>query len=454
MMRRGAAASRRGGVEVDVTGSPPSSPPVETLELALLAFLVYGAFEGLLKRVTGYATWLYPIKDLFFLAVVAAWLGHQAPSPRRSPAWKLCVAFLSIATLEIFNPYLPSLVFGLAGLRASYIYAVLFFIGWRVYDSDEKVVRLARWMAFIVIITGVGAIGEVQMGRDWVEENGLQVAVDASYLGTSGEYVLRPSSIGNGPGSAAMMEFIGVAFLLGLAAIERTPVRRLAWFLGAMLGVTGILLAATRIIWIMMGIAAGVAVLLMGRRKLGWALSVVVFGAAAIYLSVLFSSGEIIARYQTLETPTETYQVERGYALLLVPEILGIYPLGAGIGWHVPRQFDFLGGFYSGPTAEHVGIHNYFGILAIELGIPGLAVFLLFTIVVLVIGLRGTFREANERRWILFVSCYSVFAAIAVSFPFGGALIGWPGEYYWLVAGMIIRFAARAEAPPARVAVV
>jgi hypothetical protein len=338
---------------------------------------------------------------------------------------------------------------GLAGFHASYMYAMLFFICLRIYDSEVAMMRLARWLGVIAIIAAAGAVGETQVGSEWIDANNLKVAIDASYMGASGEWALRPSSIGNGPGSTAIIEVIGTGFLFGLSAFDRRRPVRLLCLAGAALGITGVLLAATRVVWVMAAVGSGVAIVLIGRRRVAWAVAASLVLAVSIYLAIVFSSGEIVARYQTLETPVQTFQTERGYALAMLPEMLMTYPLGAGIGWHVPRQLGALSDFYAGAQIDHIGLHNYLSILAVEVGIAGLTLFILFTVAVLVIGLSPALSlRSDDRRWILLVSAYAVFAGYALSLLVGSGLIGWPGEYYWLLAGIVVGLARSAGQHP------
>ena len=419
-----------------------AEPATGYVETALLAFLVYGAVEGLFKRLTGYAWYIYPIKDLFFLVLLARWVtaSRDAASDRRPPLSLLLAGYLGIVGLEVLNPYLKSYVAGLAGIRASYMYAVLYFIAYRVFGAEAPVRRMAGVLGLLSVVTALGAMVESTLGLEWVNEQQVQVMIKATYWGTSGNWVIRPSSIGNGPGSAAMMEFIGAALLLGLAAGERRVPLRALLLGGAALAFGGIILSAVRIIWLMAMLAVAIFVLLLGRRMIVWGVTLGVLVGAGILLGVYFSSGEIVARFQTLETPVETVRVERFGAFQVLPQVISDYPYGAGVGWNVPRM-DLLESFYPDEMILYFGIHNYLCILALEVGAAGLFLFLTFSAIVLAKGLRAVRRERNAGQRVLLASFYSVFAAISLSFFVGGAIIGWPGEYYWIFAGIIVRFA-------------
>ncbi len=439
------------------------SHATDRLERVLLAFLFYGAFEGLLKRLTGYAWYIYPIKDVFFLIVLAHWamLGRTGGASARPPLALLLAFYLGLVGVQALNPHLPSFVLWLAGVRTSYMYALLYFIAFQTFGTEERVVRLARWLGTLAVITALGAMIESMLGLEWVYRHKLQVFINATYLGVSGDWVIRPSSIGTGPGSAAMMECFGAIALLGLAARDRRWLRRIVYLCGAGLALGGVLLSAVRVAWVHAVVAAAAFALLGGPLRFRRAISVSVPAGIAVVLSLLFSQGEINARFQTLETPLGTYLTEpsasqRYFALKLLPRVISDFPLGAGPGWNVPRQ-DLLAPYRGEEIIAYYGIHNYLSILALEVGVLGLLVFLIFSVRVSQRGLRTLLREENPGRRALYAAYYALFVSILLSLLVGGGLVGWPAEYYWIFAAIVMRFdhlrpAALPPAPARRLA--
>jgi hypothetical protein len=410
------------------------------LERVLLVFLIYGAFEGLLKRLTGYAWYLYPIKDVLFVVVLAHWaMLRRADRASRHPPFSLVLGFyLGMVGVEALNPHLPSTFLWLAGVKTSYMYALLYFVAYRAFCTEERALRLARLLGGLAVITALGAVVESLLGREWIYEHKLQAFVNATYLGVSGDWVIRPSSIAAGPGAAAMMEYFGAMALFGLAVRRVGWAARTAQLCGAGLALAGVLLAATRIVWLQAAIAAAVFGLLGGPRRLWRALYVVVPVGMAVLLSMFVSRGEINARFQTVETPLGTYRTERLAALQLLPRVISDFPLGAGVGWNVPRR-DLLAPFYGEEMIEYSGIHNYLSVLALEVGLPGLLLFLIFSVGVSMRALRALRREGNAGRRALFAAYYALFLSMLLSFLAGGAIIGWPGEYYWIFAAVVMR---------------
>jgi O-antigen ligase/polysaccharide polymerase Wzy-like membrane protein len=417
----------------------------QQLERLFLVFLTYCAFEGLVKRTTGYAWYVYPIRDLLLFTVLVYWATLQwRGRPSRVPPFSLILWFyLGLVCVEALNPHLPSIVLWLAGVRTSYVYVLLYFVAFRVFDTQERVVRLAEWVGVIAIITAVGAMIESALGLDWVYRNNVRAFINAVYVGASGSWVIRPSSIGNGPGSAAMMEYIGAFALFGLAVTARTGPRRLAALCGAGLALGGVLLSATRVLWLQAAVGIAVFTIVNGRGLLKRTLYILAPAGLAVALSLLFSGGEISTRFKTFETPLATYLTEpaaseRYYGLLALPRVVSDFPLGAGVGWNAPRQ-DLLAPYYGEDMIAYAGVHNYLSILALEIGVLGLVVFLTFSVGVSLRGLRSLHREPDPTRGGLFAAYYALFVSMLVTFLVGGGIIGWPGEYYWILAAIVVR---------------
>jgi O-antigen ligase len=284
---------------------------------------------------------------------------------------------------------------------------------------------------------------ESMLGLEWVYKHKLQAFINAYYLGVSGDWVIRPSSIGTGPGSAAMMEYFGAMALFGLSVGARKWQHRAVCLCGAAIALGGVLLSAVRVVWLQTVLGAAAFVMLGGRLRIRRAVFLAIPAMVAVALSLFFSRGEINARFQTLETPVGTYLTEpsaaqRYYGLLLLPRVIADYPLGAGIGWNAPRQ-DIIAQYYGEEMVLHSGVHNYLSVLALEVGLPGLVVFVLLSLAVAAHGLRQLLREGRRGRRPLYAAYYALFVSLMLSFLIGGGVIGWPGEYYWIFGAVVLR---------------
>jgi len=420
-------------------------PTALRLEWVFLAFVIYSAFEGLLKRLTGYSLYIYPIKDLFFLVVLLHWalLGRARATLGGPPYTLLLVSYIGLVAVQALNPHLPSVFMWLAGVRTSYMYALLYFVAYQTFRTEGQVIRLARCLGALAVITALGAMAESMLGIEWVYRHKLQVFTSAIYLGISGDWVIRPSSITAGPGAAAMIEYFGAITLVGLAVTSSRWLQRAVYLTGAGIALGGVLLSAVRVVWLQAALAIVAFGFLGGALKFRRAVYLAISGTVAVGLSLFFSRGEINARFQTVETPVGTYLSEpsasqRYSGLMMLPRIIADFPLGAGPGWNAPRQ-DLLVPYRGQEMIEHSGVHNYLSVLALEVGVPGLIVFLVFSVAISQRGLRRLIRIGNAQRRPLLAVYYALFLSILISFLVGGAIIGWPGEYYWIFAAITIR---------------
>jgi hypothetical protein len=355
-----------------------------------------------------------------------------------------------LVAVQALNPHLPTVLIWLAGVRTSYMYALLYFVAYQTFGTTERIEHLARVLGALAVITAAGAMIESSLGLEWVYAHDLEVFINPAYLGASGKWVIRPSSIGNGPGSAAMMEYIGAIALFGLAVCDSRWGRRMAYLSGAGLALGGVLLGATRTIWLQAALAVAIFALLSGPRRLSRALYILVPATMAVVLSLFFSRGEINARFQTVETPLDAYRAQRYGALELLPQVVADFPLGAGVGWNAPRR-DLFAPSHIEETTQYSGVHNYLSNLALEVGILGLLVFLAFSVGVSLWGFRALAREKGARRRALLAACNAVFVSMLLSFLAGGAIAGWPGEYYWIFAAVMVR-SSRVDQEPAAAA--
>ena len=444
---------RRSEIDANATltqGAESLVPPAaRRLHWVFLALVVYSGVEGLLKRLTGYSLYVYPIKDLFYLVVLLHWafLGRARATSGNPPYALLLMAYVSLVFVQALNPHLPSIFIWLAGVRTSYQYVLLYFVAYQAFRTEEQVLRLTHFLGVLAVVTALGSMIESTLGLDWIYRHKVQVFISAIYMGASGDWVIRPSSITTGPGAAAMIGYFGAIGLLGLAVASREWLRRTSYVSAAGIALGGVLLSAVRLVWLQAAIAMTVFGLLGGALKFRRAKYLAIPGAVAIALSLLFSRGEIRARFQTVESPLDTYLNEssasqRYAGLMVLPRIIADFPLGAGPGWNAPRQ-DLLAPYRGQEVIEHSGVHNFLSLLALEVGLPGLVLFLLFSLRTSLWGLRRLIQRDDRQGRSLYTAYYALFMSMVISFLVGGGIQGWPGEYYWLFAAIVMRLGQR-----------
>ena len=134
---------------------------------ALFGVFVLLVFEGALRK------WAFPwaqaqiylVKDAILLAVYVGFLldgRKNQPAPTEAGAIKavLLVAFV-FGCFEVFNPESPSVLVGLVGLKAYFLYAPIAFILPYAFKSREHLLHMVR--LYLIMAIPVAVLGFVQV---------------------------------------------------------------------------------------------------------------------------------------------------------------------------------------------------------------------------------------------------------------------------------------------------
>lgn len=239
-------------------------------------FFIWMLVEDLARKYTGNGTTLFFGKDVLLAFVyVALYLEIRRGRAKwiRAPFLLFLSLFFWLAVLEVFNPYSPSILYGLLGLKLYFYYVPLIYVGYALIRTEEDLAKFLRINAFAAIV--ISAVGIVQAIRGNSFLNPSQLAPALQDLGNlqkvtpiSGEVFNLPDSVFVSAGRFDMYLF--VAFVL-------------------VLGATGYMLIHTRRRWIagLLSIASiGSATLLCGNRG-----AVLLVCASALVLSAGFIWG-------------------------------------------------------------------------------------------------------------------------------------------------------------------
>jgi hypothetical protein len=165
---------------------------------ALFGVFVLLVFEGALRKwvFPGAQAQIYLVKDVILLGV---YLGFFLDRPRTQPTLRdgravkiiLGLAF-TFGCLEVLNPNSPSVLVGLAGLKAYFLYAPIAFVLPYAIKSREHLLRLI-W-CYLLIAIPVAVLGFVQI-----------VAGPGSFLNT---YVSHSEDVAAGVGFGRTYDLI------------------------------------------------------------------------------------------------------------------------------------------------------------------------------------------------------------------------------------------------------
>lgn len=450
----------------------------ERAERPLAVFLLYlGLLDGYLKLKTESSLTTLG-RDALLYAIA---IGILARSSLRRQALRLpplsgwIFAFVAVVVVQLANPQNTGLQHTVGALRPHLEFVPLFFVGYAVLQTSNRLRTFLLLM--LVIATANGVVGLVQLNltpdqlaswgpgyRDRIKGTGTGVdKVSGRVYATANgkETRTRPFGLGSDSGSGAgwgMLALGGALALIALAA--RGSPGRLALLLCAgppLAIITG--QGRALVIASVIALLAYAAFATTARRLIPTLTSLLVGIAvvAGVIAYVADTSGSgVFDRYKTIspDKVSSTTSDDRGKSIDRIPGFFVDYPLGNGLGFVGPAA-GFAGGGGEGSDGETEPTF-----LLSELGIPGLLVVLGFQLHLLWLGVTRIRRLDGEERMfvaallsgLVGISVVWISAATTANAPFapflwlaGGALS------YWLITVPKERStrAARAEAAPA-----
>ena len=129
-------------------------------------FLTWLLFEDLIRKHLGNNMAIFFAKDvlvlLVYISLIIAIRKREELVFR--PTFIIPIAlFFWFSVLQLFNPYSPSIFYGLLGMKLYFYYLPLMFVGYALIRTDADLRRLL--MASLVLSAIIGGLGIVQIGR-------------------------------------------------------------------------------------------------------------------------------------------------------------------------------------------------------------------------------------------------------------------------------------------------
>lgn len=415
------------------------------MEWAILGLVAMSNFDGFLKPLFAERFSLF-FKDYFVLLALVRWLwgllaGEQRPSLRTGLAIPAAL-FIGYAVAELGNPNAPSVLAGLAGLRAWIIWIPVFFIA---YDYMRSKAEIERLWVFATAISGiVAAYGIVQyfIGLEhlYALSPRFEVYARSAYVTASGERITRVIGTmvhaGTFGGAMGFMALVGS----GIAFASRSRAARLLAIICVPVVVVGMFLSGSRAAMIVAAVGLLLFVVLARRP-------VLLLGAGLLILVSFWQATRVTggAVEERLESATweyssirVTYPFVRGLNMALAhPFGLGIAS-GIGVG-----GFGLQPGSYKGAFLE-----NDFGRALGELGIGALLYCLLLAAAVLSAA-RAYLRTADESSSVLSAALIGALAGPLIGLAAGASLYLVPGAiYFWLALASVLRLGSSEDGIP------
>jgi hypothetical protein len=374
--------------------------------LGLYLFLVWIVFEDMARKYLGNSIYAFFGKDILVAFVYAAFFFRRGPRAEklfRPSFWLPLVAFFLWATMEAFNFQTPSPLYGLLGLKLYFYYVPLMFVGYALVRTEFE---LRRFLVFNLAIAGVVALlgavqaiwGQSLLNPAVLDEN-LQELGDLSRVTPiSGLIFNRPTSVFVSDGRFGA--YLILMLILSLSAMGYFIQRKWVW---------------SKIVYIAFGLIF-VATLLSGVR------TALIFGAittvimlTAIYRGSKFGLDQLRRIFRTMRRLLLLGAVGVVCLVFFFPKALGSrwafytetltpnsrgselhnrlwdYPLinleiatsstdsllGRGLGT-ASLGTQYVTRFLHAP-APGLAVENGYGQMLLEMGIPGLLLWMIFS---------------------------------------------------------------------------
>ena len=426
----------------------------ERYEWSLTVLMLYiGLADGYIKLRTGSSNATL-VRDLLLYSIAAGAVLRLAVRHEKVsfPPLAMWVAvWVAIVVVQIANPSNGTLFHSIASTRQHIEWIPLFFFGYLVIRTKNRL----RWFLLLLVTVAAinGVVGLVQFnmtpeqlsgwGPGYEEAiNGTDTISSRTYIDSTGTARTRPFGLGGDFGFAGIVGMLAVPAAFGLLSLARRPSLRMATVPLAA-GVVIAIATSNARVDVVGSVIAGLAYLCLtvtSRAGLRTVLAVSVALAVSYGTVSLLSSDtgpRSFERYESIASPSEAISTTIDYrkgTLSLIPKYIQDFPLGAGIGSNGPAA-NLAGG---GTEHAHLNAESEPNFLLIELGVPGLVLFYGFTLALFGLAVTRIRRITDRELRILLTAVAAPLFALAATGIVGITTAATPAApYLWFAAGVM-----------------
>jgi hypothetical protein len=391
------------------------------------------------------------------------------------------LAFVAVTLVEALNPLTGNILKVVGGYRQELEFVPFFFFGYLIIRSKQRFRQLFLLLGVIALANGV--MGTVQSRlspgqlSSWGPGYGERVKGNGGGL-TGRTYTVegvshpRPPALGSDAGFGGGVGVLALPGLLALLAVgglrRRWPV--VLCCLGALLGIATSASRTSTVVAVVAVVSFAVLSLFAGlrvNRALAGLIAIVVLMAGVGGALIAVDGSQVFHREESLVNPhvkegrgleleEETGNDAKEKHLSEIPRDLIQAPFGLGLG--VSGAASGFGGHTKVRVEEEkVSGASAYNLLAVELGAPGLLLWVGFAINALVIALRGLRRVVDPDLRLYLVATLATFIALLAEGLSGPTLAVSLGAYLWFAPGILAFWFAgpgrSAMAPSANVGV-
>jgi hypothetical protein len=360
---------------------------------------------------------------------------------------RLFAALAGILCIQCFNPQLTHLLVGLVGLKVWLLYIPLYFLGYHLIDSKERLFQIARVILFIGMIPVTIGLLEaflIYTGRPDVVYSFYGPAAGAVTHEFGASVVGTGQSLAKIPATFTFVTqywtFLLAMFPISYALWMKSKLKgqkRNLWYL-VFLGLI-----------ILAGFSTGakaafvitpcyyLLVFVLGRN---WAQSwkpAVMFAAALVVLTTMLNT-TLNDLFSLTRDVSILYAGKEGGVFFEHSRVLDVTWIGLGPGMSTgPARYavDLLS-----PTSGFVGFDGFYAKTIVEIGVPGLVIVVALFTHLLIAGYR-IIRYLHDRALQAFGAGILGFLFLQVVYLVKGAILDIDplNVYFWLFAGILMK---------------
>ncbi len=419
--------------------------------LAAYLLLLYGP----VKLGLGGGTLAHGADDVLILAISVGAVMRLAVrrEPVRLPplaGWVL--AFVATVALEAFNPKTGGILKVLGGFRQELHWIPFFFFGYMLIRSKKRLRQLFLLVGVCALANGIVAAYQTGLSpaalarwgpgyRELYQPTsvGLKGQVGRVFA-YEGEGRPRPVGLGSDAGFSGGVGLIALPFCLALLATWRSRRRWVAAVLalGALMGVAagG---GRTQVVGAVISVTAFLLFTALGGRRVKRPLgALLVVVAIAIPVGVLFVSvlrHGSFSRFGTFEKASlSSIVTHKSGGYTQIPQFLSLDPYGIGLGTTGP-----VGGFGGTSVGQGAGVgaETQYNFISDELGAPGLVVWVVLSVYIVVLVARRLPAVRDDELAILLAGAFAPFVTLIFIGFTGPTLTSTAlGPLFWLAIGI------------------
>ena len=427
------------------------------LQVTVTILAVYlGCLDGPIKGFSGGGNIVAVIRNVLIVAVVIGALARLGAKrePIRMPALSAWVfAYVALVLVEALNPNTIGVLKILGGFRQQLEWIPFFFFGYALIRSKDRLRKLFVVLALIALANGIASTIQTRLtpqqmaawGPGYSEKILGTGGVSGTTYSSEGEGHVRPLALGSDigfGGSVGVIALPGTLTLLAFAGL-----RRRKWIFPLLC--TGALVAVATSLSRTAVLGAFVALFAFGGFSLSAGRQVIrplmsllgLLLIATVVVTVLSSTGgeSGFSRYSSIgpENVASSAPSYKEISLKQIPNDIANDPFGFGLG--TSGAASSFGG-HTTVTLEGHGFSSetQYNFVMNEVGLPGLALWVAFTIMLLWLGATRLTRIEDIEMRVGLGAILAVLVGLTIM-GFAGAFMAGQasGPFFWFAAGIV-----------------